>query len=70
MVSGDNAGKGVHRLDLDLVFAELALRLRKVRVCCGDWTRVLGNSTLGIGDGPSLQRAPARASLGFPTSNE
>jgi DNA adenine methylase len=52
MISGDNAGKGVHRLDLDFVFAELADRLRKVRVCCGDWTRVLGNSTLGIGDGP------------------
>lgn len=52
MVSGDNAGKGVHRLDLVLVFAELAQRLRKVRVCCGDWTRVLGDSTIGIGDGP------------------
>lgn len=30
------------------VFAELAERLRHVRVCCGDWKRVLGRSTLGI----------------------
>lgn len=30
-------------------FARLALRLRHVRVACGDWTRVLGNSVLGKG---------------------
>jgi DNA adenine methylase len=44
--------KGVHRdgaaADLAEVFAELSARLRRVRVCCGDWTRVLGHSTLGI----------------------
>jgi DNA adenine methylase len=42
----------VHRdgaaADLAEVFAELSARLRRVRVCCGDWTRVLGHSTLGI----------------------
>lgn len=41
--------KGVHaRTDLEQTFDELAARLRNVRVCCGDWTRVLGRSTLGI----------------------
>lgn len=30
-------------------FARLALRLRRVRVACGDWTRVLGPSVLGKG---------------------
>ena len=29
-------------------FVELAARLRRVRVCCGDWQRVLGDSVLGI----------------------
>jgi len=44
--------KGVHRdgaaADLEAMFVELAARLRRVRVCCGDWKRVLGDSTLGI----------------------
>jgi hypothetical protein len=43
--------KGVHRDgagDLAELFGDLADRLRGVRVCCGDWTRVLGRSTLGI----------------------
>lgn len=30
-------------------FAALALRLRRVRVACGDWKRVLGDSVLGKG---------------------
>ncbi len=44
--------KGVHRDSgaggLVEMFVQLAERLRYVRVCCGDWTRVLGRSTLGI----------------------
>ena len=44
--------RGVHRDsaagELHAMFEELAARLRGVRVCCGDWTRVLGRSTLGI----------------------
>lgn len=42
-----NAGMGVHRGSVSGVadmFAELAARLRRVRVACGDWTRVLGPS--------------------------
>lgn len=41
--------KGVHRdgAPPDL-FEQLAARLRDVRVCCGDWSRVVGRSTLGI----------------------
>jgi len=41
--------KGVHRdaAPYDL-FEQLSERLRRVRVCCGDWRRVLGRSTLGI----------------------
>jgi hypothetical protein len=35
---------GVHRPSDELLgyFAALAERLRRVRVCCGDWSRVLG----------------------------
>lgn len=43
--------KGVHRNcagNLVELFGVLAERLRGVRVCCGDWRRVLGRSTLGI----------------------
>ncbi len=41
--------KGVHRgARPDDLFEQLSARLRHVRVCCGDWTRVLGRSTLGI----------------------
>lgn len=41
--------KGVHRNGApEDLFAILAERLRNVRVCCGDWLRVLGRSTLGI----------------------
>jgi site-specific DNA-adenine methylase len=42
----ENAGKGVHRKRQALIeyFHALADRLRHVRVCCGDWTRVLGPS--------------------------
>lgn len=49
-----NAGSGIHRKlatigtagmgSLIDTFAELATRLRGVRVACGDWTRVLGDS--------------------------
>lgn len=42
-VNKDSARGGLYEL-----FAELSERLRHVRVCCGDWTRVLGRSTLGI----------------------
>lgn len=40
-----NGGKGVNR-QRDLVgwFEALASRLRRVRICCGDWARVLGPS--------------------------
>lgn len=40
-----NAGRGIHRAsenDLYVYLFSLAERLRRVRVCCGDWTRVLG----------------------------
>lgn len=35
-------------------FDRLAERLRHVRVVCGDWTRVLGRSTLGIDTGHGM----------------
>lgn len=46
-----NAGKGVHRQgDLYAYFAALQRRLRRVRVCCGDWSRITGPSvTMGHG---------------------
>lgn len=41
-----NAGRGVHRPgdSLRAYFAVLSDRLRSVRVCCGDWSRILGDS--------------------------
>lgn len=37
---------GVHRKESDLAmyFQALATRLRRVRVCCGEWDRILGPS--------------------------
>ncbi len=44
--------KGVHadnsRSELGELFEALCDRMRHVRVCCGDWTRIMGRSTLGI----------------------
>jgi hypothetical protein len=39
-----DAGRGVHRQTTDIYeyFDLLAARLRRVRVCSGDWTRVMG----------------------------
>jgi DNA adenine methylase len=41
-----NAGQGVHRQSHDLLayIQALCVRMRKVRVCCGDWSRVCGPS--------------------------
>lgn len=48
-----DAGQGINRklVHLGDWFASLADRLRRVRVCCGDWTRVIGptpTTKLGI----------------------
>jgi hypothetical protein len=49
-----NAGQGVHgkiaRAELYTYMAELAARLRYVRVCCGDWSRVLTDGALVHGN--------------------
>ncbi len=49
-----NSGRGVHRLIspdyLHEWFRDLASRLRRARVLCGDWSRVLGDSSL-LGNG-------------------
>jgi len=50
-----DAGRGVNRESaLTDYFAKLAHRLRHVRVCCGDWSRVLGDS-------PTVKLAPVTA---------
>lgn len=42
-----DAGQGVNRGDALLPwFAALSERLRRVRICCGDWSRVLGDAVL------------------------
>ncbi len=57
MLSGDSgaSGRGIHASARGSAIqdwmGELASRLRKVRVCCGDWSRVLGRSateTIGV----------------------
>ncbi len=39
-----DAGRGSNRRDGDGIFADLATRLRRVRIACGDWSRVVGPS--------------------------
>ena len=39
-----NAGQGIHRTSGASGLHALATRLRRVRVACGDWTRVVGSS--------------------------
>ncbi len=40
-----NGGQGIHAKNFLLdYFADLAARLRRVRVCCGDWSRICGPS--------------------------
>jgi hypothetical protein len=70
-----NAGRGVHRtsnIDIDIYeyLHLLAARLRRVRVCCGDWGRVLGPSptecnglTAVILDPPYGKRANRKSNL-------
>jgi hypothetical protein len=42
-----NAGRGVHRkLPVERWFTDLHNRLRRVRVCCGDWKRVVSYSVV------------------------
>ena len=47
-LAGHGPGKGIHGAKANATlydyFEALAARLRRVRVCCGDWTRVLGPS--------------------------
>lgn len=48
----NDSGKGVHRkslASLEAYICSLRDRLRRVRFCCGDWSRVLGPSVLGAG---------------------
>lgn len=41
-----DAGRGINRQQENIAawFTALSVRLRSVRVCCGDWTRVMGES--------------------------
>lgn len=50
-------------------FAALAMRLRRVRVACGDWQRVLGDSVLGKGKNVGGRR-PCAVFLDPPYSDE
>jgi len=64
-------GKGVHASsaeNLVEIFQRLSDRLRNVRVCCGDWKRVLGRSTLGIDTRHGM--TPAGVVLDPPYSHE
>ena len=50
-----DAGTGVHAEEnrgdrLRLYFQQIADRLREVRVCCGDWSRIMGPSVIRCGN--------------------
>lgn len=57
--TGGDAGMGVNRQRVSLVewFGGLSARLRRVRVCCGDWSRVCGSSVLRGGTGGKYEKA-------------
>ena len=42
-------GQGEPQTPLTQYFQQLAARLRKVRVCCGDWSRVVTNGAMSYG---------------------
>lgn len=46
----DKPGREESVDDLTAYFEQLATRLRRVRVCCGDWSRVVTNGALAFGD--------------------
>jgi hypothetical protein len=50
-------------------FLELAMRMKRVRVACGDWKRVLGDSVLGKGKNVGGRR-PCAVMLDPPYSDE
>ncbi|TXH46874.1 MAG: DNA adenine methylase [Desulfurellales bacterium] len=51
-VIGTHAGRGVHAVGFNRdIFESLRCRLRSTRICSGDWTRVLGEGSIGISDG-------------------
>lgn len=45
-LGGGGSGMGIHRPSVSIyeTMAALSVRLRRVRVCCGDWSRVMGPS--------------------------
>ena len=46
-VSGDSAGMGVHALvSVHATCAQIAHRMRRTRVLCGDWKRAVGDAVL------------------------
>lgn len=47
-------GRGVHSLEGTSKIEEVARRLRRVKVACGDWQRVVGPATLALAYTPSV----------------
>ena len=47
---GDHGGQLRPNPQLEDYFQSLYTRLRRVRVCCGDWSRVVTNGALAFGD--------------------
>lgn len=73
-----NGGKGVHRTstpDLYVYMDALAARLRRVRVCCGDWSRIVtkgalsASSTVGIFLDPPYSAEAGRNNNLYTTEN-
>jgi hypothetical protein len=70
-----NEGRGVnrkrdnHRESLIAYFQELAVRLRHVRVCCGDWTRIMGDTPIFVNDPVGIFLDPPYADTAGRQSN-
>jgi hypothetical protein len=68
-LGNDRGINGVAAAPCSEWFQELQTRLRRVRVACGDWTRVLGPSVLGKGKNVGGRR-PCAVFLDPPYSHE
>lgn len=66
-----NGGRGVHRAHEGLYayMHELANRLRLVRVCCGDWSRIVTNGALNYGAEVGIFLDPPYSDKAERTSN-
>lgn len=72
LAGGWSSGQGINdkgRGDIYLYLNSLAARLRKVRVCCGDWSRIVTRGALNFGEAVGIFLDPPYSGAAERTSN-